>query len=78
MALLPSKTINFTIGFDLGTTLFAWIFGPFFLQEKSLEKNIPNIKKKAFKLHFAAGRTNRKYIFSWDTNCDGTSTISNY
>ena len=44
MALLPSKTINFTIGFDLGTTLFAWIFGPFFLQEKSLDKNIPNIK----------------------------------
>ena len=44
MALLPSKTINFTIGFDLGTTLFAWIFGPFFLQEKSLENNIPNIK----------------------------------
>ena len=44
MALLPSKTINFTIGFDLGTTLFAWIFGPFFLQEKSLEKNVPNIK----------------------------------
>ena len=44
MALLPSKTINFTIGFDLGTTLFAWIFGPFFLQEKSLPNNIPNIK----------------------------------
>ena len=44
MALLPSKTINFTIGFDLGTTLFAWIFGPFFLQEKSLENNIPHIK----------------------------------
>ncbi len=44
MALLPSKTINFTIGFDLGTTLFAWIFGPFFLQEKSLDNNIPNIK----------------------------------
>jgi len=44
MALLPSKTINFTIGFDLGTTLFAWIFGPLFLQEKSIEKNIPNIK----------------------------------
>ena len=35
LALLPSTTINFTIGFDLGTTLFAWIFGPFFLQEKS-------------------------------------------
>ena len=44
IALLPSTTINFTIGFDLGTTLFAWIFGPFFLQEKSNSYNIPNIK----------------------------------
>ncbi len=44
IALLPSKTINFTIGFDLGTTLFAWIFGPFFLQEKSQNKTTPNIK----------------------------------
>ena len=44
IALLPSKTINFTIGFDLGTTLFAWIFGPFFLKEKSLDNNIPHIK----------------------------------
>ena len=44
IALLPSTTINFTIGFDLGTTLFAWIFGPFFLQEKTQQKNIPNIK----------------------------------
>ena len=44
LALLPSKTINFTIGFDLGTTLFAWIFGPFFLKEKSKNKNLPNIK----------------------------------
>ena len=44
IALLPSKTINFTIGFDLGTTLFAWIFGPFFLQEKSQNKSTPNIK----------------------------------
>ena len=44
IALLPSTTINFTIGFDLGTTLFAWIFGPFFLQESSQYKNIPNIK----------------------------------
>ncbi|MDA9728699.1 AEC family transporter [Prochlorococcus sp. AH-736-N17] len=44
IALLPSTTINFTIGFDLGTTLFAWIFGPFFLQESSQDKNIPNIK----------------------------------
>jgi len=44
IALLPSATINFTIGFDLGTKLFAWIFGPIFLQEKSKSKNIPNIK----------------------------------
>jgi hypothetical protein len=44
IALLPTTTINFTIGFDLGTTLFAWIFGPFFLQEKSQNKKIPNIQ----------------------------------
>ena len=44
IALLPSTTINFTIGFDLGTTLFAWIFGPFFLQEKFQNKNILNIE----------------------------------
>ena len=44
IALLPSKTINFTIGFDLGTTLFAWIFGPFFLQEKSQNKKSLNIE----------------------------------
>ena len=44
-ALFPeTETINFTIGFDLGTTLFAWIFGPFFLNEKSQSKSIPNIK----------------------------------
>jgi len=28
----------------LGTTLFAWIFGPFFLQKKYNSNNIPNIK----------------------------------
>ena len=44
LALLPLTTINFTIGFDLGTTLFAWIFGPFFLHEKSNSDNISNIK----------------------------------
>jgi len=44
IALLPSTTINFTIGFDLGTTLFAWIFGPIFLQEKAQKKNIINLK----------------------------------
>ena len=44
-ALLPdTETINFTIGFDLGTTLFAWIFGPFFLQKKSKNKSILNTK----------------------------------
>ena len=45
IALLPSTTINFTIGFDLGTTLFAWIFGPFFLQEKSQSKDISHFKR---------------------------------
>ena len=44
IALLPSTTINFTIGFDLGTTLFAWIFGPFFLQHKFQNNNIPKIE----------------------------------
>ena len=44
IALLSSKTINLTIGFDLGTTLFAWIFGPFFLQKSPTYTNIPNIK----------------------------------
>jgi len=44
-ALFPdTETINFTIGFDLGTTLFAWIFGPFFLQDKSKKKSLLNIK----------------------------------
>ena len=44
IALLPSTTINFTIGFDLGTTLFAWIFGPIFLQEESPKKSNLNFK----------------------------------
>ena len=44
IAILPSKTINFTIGFDLGTTLFAWIFGPLFLKRGLTSKDIPNIK----------------------------------
>jgi hypothetical protein len=44
IALLPSSTINFTIGFDLGTTLFAWIFGPFFLQGKSKINKAPKIE----------------------------------
>ena len=41
IALLPTNTINYTIGFDLGTTIFAWIFGPYFLQKKaSLNTNL--------------------------------------
>ncbi len=45
IALLPSNTINLTIGFDLGTTLFAWIFGPFFLQKKASLNNNINFKE---------------------------------
>ena len=45
IALLPTKTINFTIGFDLGTTLFAWIFGPIFLKKKNTSNSIPNLKE---------------------------------
>ena len=48
LALLPRSTINFTIGFDLGTTLFAWIFGPFFLQ-KNIEFNNKLNFKELFK-----------------------------
>ena len=36
---------SFTIGFDLGTTLFAWIFGPFFLQKKGDLNNKLNFKE---------------------------------
>ena len=45
IALLPRSTINFTIGFDLGTTLFAWIFGPFFLQTNVTSNSNLNLKK---------------------------------
>ena len=45
IALLPTTTINFTIGFDLGTTLFAWIFGPFFLQKKEAPNTNLNLKE---------------------------------
>ena len=45
IALLPTNTINFTIGFDLGTTLFAWIFGPYFLQKKSSVNTNLNFKE---------------------------------
>ena len=45
LALLPTSTINFTIGFDLGTTLFAWIFGPFLLQNKTTSGANLNFKE---------------------------------
>ena len=45
IALLPTSTINLTIGFDLGTTLFAWIFGPFFLQKKAISNTTINFKE---------------------------------
>jgi len=43
IALLPTDTINFTIGFDLGTTLFSWIFGPYLLQ--TTNDGVLNLKK---------------------------------
>ena len=48
IALLPTETINFTIGFDLGTTLFSWIFGPFLLQRTSTNYSFLNIRKIIF------------------------------
>ena len=45
IAILPTSTINFTVGFDLGTTLFAWIFGPFFLQKKEDSNTKVNFKE---------------------------------
>ncbi len=48
IALLPTETINFTIGFDLGTTLFSWIFGPFLLQKTSAHYSFLNFRKLIF------------------------------
>ena len=45
IALLPTDTINFTIGFDLGTTMFSWIFGPYLLQTANANNTFLNIKK---------------------------------
>ena len=50
IALLPTETINFTIGFDLGTTLFSWIFGPYLLQQTSSNYSILNYKKLVFSI----------------------------
>ena len=45
IALLPTNIINFTIGFDIGTTLFAWIFGPILLQKEKSQSSNFNLKK---------------------------------
>ncbi len=45
IALLPTETINFTIGFDLGTTMFSWIFGPYLLQETKNNHSLLNCRK---------------------------------
>ena len=50
IALLPTETINFTIGFDLGTTLFSWIFGPYLLQKKSTNYSLLNVKTLVFSI----------------------------
>tara|TARA_Y100000589_G_scaffold169323_1_gene160995 strand:- start:107 stop:886 length:780 start_codon:yes stop_codon:yes gene_type:complete len=50
MALLPTNTINFTIGFDIGTTLFAWIFGPLLLQKEKSQSSKFNIQKLTLSL----------------------------
>ena len=50
IALLPTETINLTIGFDLGTTLFSWIFGPYLLQRTSTNYSFLNFKKLVFSI----------------------------
>ena len=50
IALLPTETINFTIGFDLGTTLFSWIFGPYLLQKTSTNYSFLNFRKLVFSI----------------------------
>ncbi len=50
IALLPTETINFTVGFDLGTTLFSWIFGPYLLQKTSANYSFLNFKKLLFSI----------------------------
>ena len=50
IALLPTDTINFTIGFDLGTTLFSWIFGPYLLKEKNNNYFFLNLRNLLFSI----------------------------
>ena len=50
IALLPTNIINFTIGFDIGTTLFAWIFGPILLQKEKSQSSNFNLKQLIFSI----------------------------
>ena len=50
IAILPTETINLTIGFDLGTTLFSWIFGPYLLQKASKNDGFLNFKELLFSI----------------------------
>ena len=45
IALLPTDTINLTIGYDLGTTIFSWIFGPYLLQQACINYSFLNFRK---------------------------------
>ena len=57
IALLPTDTINFTIGFDLGTTMFSWIFGPYLLQKTNKKDSLLNsIKLFLFVFNSPASR----------------------
>ena len=38
LAFLPSESLNFSIGYDLGATLLVWSFGPIVLSNSSLEQ----------------------------------------
>ena len=50
IALLPTSVINFTIGFDIGTTLFSWIFGPILLQKEKSQNSKFNLKNLSFSI----------------------------
>ena len=50
IALLPTDTINFTIGFDLGTTFFSWIFGPYLLQKANNNYFFLNFRNLLFSI----------------------------
>tara|TARA_B100000900_G_scaffold350935_1_gene317777 strand:- start:106 stop:975 length:870 start_codon:yes stop_codon:yes gene_type:complete len=50
IALLPKETINFTIGFDLGTTIFSWIFGPYLLQKTNTNFSFLNFRNLVFSI----------------------------